>query len=215
MGKPILITGASRGLGAALAEAIAPDHHVIAVARTIGGLEDLDDRIIKAKGGSATLAPLDLTDAGAVFHLVRSVQEKFGGIAGWFHTAIQAAPLTPAHHIFEKDWTKAEALNTTGTARMIAAVAPLLDTDGFAAFFDDPNKSGKFMGAYGPTKTAQIALAQNWAVEAEKNGPKVHVLTPPPMPTALRARFYPGEDRAALTQCAQAAAQILDEIGLK
>jgi len=214
MTKPILITGASRGLGAALAEALAPRHHIIAVARTIGGLEDLDDRI-KAKGGSAILAPVDSADAGAVFHLARSLGDKLGDLCGWYHTAIQAAPLTPAHHISEKDWTKAEAMNTTGTARLIAAIAPLLDADAFAAFFDDPNAQGKFMGAYGPTKAAQIALARNWAAETAKTGPKVHILTPPPMPTALRGRFYPGESRSDLTACSAAAADILGKINLK
>ncbi|MCK4712592.1 MAG: SDR family NAD(P)-dependent oxidoreductase, partial [Marinosulfonomonas sp.] len=81
-----LITGASRGLGAALALALAPTHHIIAVARTTGGLEDLDDRI-KAKGGSTTLAPMDITQDAAMQHLCRSIFERWGGLGMWVHTA--------------------------------------------------------------------------------------------------------------------------------
>ena len=93
--KLALVTGASRGLGAALAYALSRDHHVIAVAKTVGGLEELDDRI-QAAGGQATLAPLDVTDAGAMAHLCRSIHDRWGGLDLWAHCAIHAAPLSQA-----------------------------------------------------------------------------------------------------------------------
>ncbi|MGY9046228.1 MAG: SDR family NAD(P)-dependent oxidoreductase, partial [Rhodobacterales bacterium] len=95
MTQPIaLITGASRGLGFALAEALSDTHHIVAVARTVGGLEDLDDHI-KARGGQATLAPMDITKPEAMAQLCRSVFDRWGRIALWAHAAVHAAPLTP------------------------------------------------------------------------------------------------------------------------
>ena len=95
MSKPVaLITGASRGLGAELAKALSSTHHVIAVSRTIGALEELDDQI-KKSGGSSTLAPVDLTDENAVAQLCRSIFERWGKVRLWAHTAIHAAPLGP------------------------------------------------------------------------------------------------------------------------
>ncbi|MDX1785537.1 MAG: SDR family NAD(P)-dependent oxidoreductase, partial [Roseovarius sp.] len=88
-----LITGASRGLGAALAEELAPHYHIVAVARTTGALEELDDRI-QAAGHSATLAPMDITNPDAMRQLCRSIHDRWGGVALWAHTAIHAAPLT-------------------------------------------------------------------------------------------------------------------------
>ena len=194
-----LITGASRGLGAALAEALAPKHHVIAVARTVGGLEELDDRI-KAKGGAATLAPLDVTDADAMAHMAGSIAGRWGGCALWCHTAIHAAPLTPADQIQPRDWEKSVAVNIEATRVLIAQVAPLLQSaSGHAVFFDDPRAGEKFFGSYGATKAAQMALVRSWQAETQRIGPKVSILTPEPMPTAVRARFFPGEDRAPLS----------------
>ena len=99
--KIALITGASRGLGAALAEALAPSHHVIAVARTTGALEELDDRI-KAKGGQATLAPMDVNNADAMAHLCRSIFDRWGEVDFWAHTAVHAAPIGPAATMDDK-----------------------------------------------------------------------------------------------------------------
>ena len=207
-----LITGASRGLGAALAEELAETHHIVAVARTVGGLEDLDDRI-QEKGGSATLAPLDVTDPDAMATLCRGIHDRWGKLDLWLHTAVHAAPLTPANHIDAKDMAKSIATNVTATATLIPYVAPLLGTNGTAAFFEDPVATGKFFGSYGSTKAAQIALARSWQAETENTGPKVHILTPPPMPTATRARFFPGEDRASLTTERTAARQLLSVLG--
>ena len=211
--KTVLITGASRGLGAALAEALAPTHHIIAVARTTGALEEVDDRI-QAAGGSATLAPLDITDDGAMQHLCLSIHERWGGLDLWLHTAIHGAPLSPAAHLEDKDFDRSININTRATQRLITYVAPLLlagDT-GTAVFFDDAGAGGKFHSNYGASKAAQIALVRCWQAETVKTGPDVRIVSPKPMPTGLRARFHPGEDRAALAQPKDEAARLLSEI---
>lgn len=205
-----LVTGASRGLGAALAETLAPTHHVVAVARTTGALEELDDRI-KARGGSATLAPMDVTDADAMAHLCRGIFDRWGKLDVWAHTAIHAAPLSPVDHLDSRDWDKSVATNATATQVLIGMVAPLLRTDGTAVFFDDPRGGQKFFGAYGATKTAQIALARSWAAETVRTGPRVIVAEPAPMPTATRARFFPGEDRSTLADPREEARRIVAE----
>jgi len=207
-----LITGASRGLGAALAEALAPTHHIIAVARTSGALEELDDRI-KAQGGSATLAPLDITDDGAMQHLCRSIHDRWGGVNLWLHTAIHGAPLSPADHLDAKDFDKSHAVNTKATQRLIPYVAPLLNARaGKAVFFADDRAGQKFFGSYAATKTAQIALAQSWQAETRRTGPRIDILSPNPMPSSLRARFFPGEDRAPLATAHNEAARLLPQI---
>lgn len=206
--KLALITGASRGLGAALAEALAPTHHIIAVARTTGALEELDDRI-QAKGGTATLAPMDITDPNAMATLCRGIHDRWGKLDLWLHTAIHAAPLTPANFVDPKDWNKSLAINTTATSVLIPYVAPLLGHDGHAVFFDDPKAGEKFYGTYGATKGAQMALARSWAAETVNTGPRVTIVEPAPMPTALRARFHPGEDRETLASASDEAAKIV------
>ncbi len=195
-----LITGASRGLGAAFAEVLAESHHTVAVARTTGALEELDDRI-KLAGGTATLAPMDITRTDAMAHLCHSIHERWGGLDMWIHSAVHAPPLSPVDHIDAKDWQTAVATNATATAMLIPMVAPLLRGEGSqAVFFDDPHSSEKFFGAYAASKAAQIALARAWSAETARGGPRVHVLAPNPMPTATRARFFPGEDRSILAE---------------
>jgi len=206
--KLALITGASRGLGTALAEALAQDYHIVAVARTVGALEELDDRI-KAKGGSATLAPMDVTDKGAMQTLCRGIHDRWGQLDLWLHTAVHAAPLTPADHIDAKDLEKSIAGNITATATLINYVAPLLGQSGRAVFFDDEMAGQKFFGSYGATKAAQIAIARSWQAETVRIGPRVDILTPQPMPTATRARFFPGEDRSTLHDIHAEAARLL------
>lgn len=214
MTQTALITGASRGLGAALAEALADTHHIIAVARTAGALEELDDRI-QARGGSATLAPMDVTNTDAMATLCRGIFDRWGKLGIWVHTAFHAAPLAPADHIDPKDFAKSIAGNVTATSTLITYVAPLLGAEGQALFFDDPRVGEKFFGSYAASKAGQIALARSWQAETGKLGPKVHILTPPPMPTATRARFFPGEDRAALTHASEAAAAILAQLQVR
>lgn len=209
--KIALVTGASRGLGAALAEDLAGrGYHVLAVARTVGGLEELDDRIRRA-GGSATLAPMDVAEAAAMQQLAEAVLGRWGGLDLWAHCAIHAAPLAPAPHVDGKDWAKSVLVNMDVTRGLIALLEPLLRArQGTALFFDDPRGGEKFFGAYGATKAGQIALARSWQAETASIGPRVVIARPAPMPTAVRARFFPGEDRRALTPCRDEAARILN-----
>ncbi|MCT8328572.1 SDR family NAD(P)-dependent oxidoreductase [Albidovulum sediminis] len=213
--KTALVTGASRGLGFAMAAALgAAGWHVIAVARTVGGLEELDDRIKAARGdgtgGQATLAPMDIADDKAMAHLAQSVAGRWGGLGLWVHAAIHAAPLAPAGHADMKDFDKSVATNLRATAALIPLLEPLLRARaGIALFLDDPRAGQKFFGAYGATKAAQIALAQSWQAETVKIGPRVLIETPRPMATATRARFFPGEDRAALADIHDEAARLL------
>jgi NAD(P)-dependent dehydrogenase (short-subunit alcohol dehydrogenase family) len=209
--KIALITGASRGLGAALAEALAPTHHIIAVGRTTGALEDLDDRI-KAKGSDATLAPMDITIDDAMQQLCRSIHDRWGYLDIWLHPAVHAAPLTPASHVNPKDFAKSVDINITATSRLINYVAPLLGSTGKAIFFDDARSGQPFFGSYGSSKAAQIALAKSWAEETAKTGPHVRIVTPAPMPTGTRARFFPGEDRAPLASPHDEAARLMPQI---
>lgn len=209
--KTALITGASRGLGAAIAEALATDHHVIAVARTVGALEELDDRI-RARAGQATLAPMDITIPDAMQQLCRGIHDRWGHLDVWCHTAIHAGPLAPAAHLGDKDFDRSVVVNVQATRRLIAYVQPLLGETGHAVFFDDDRAGEKFFGHYGTTKAAQIALARSWQAETERIGPKVTILSPPPMPTAVRARFFPGESRECLTDIHIAAASFAPSI---
>ncbi len=212
--KPVaLVTGASRGLGAALAHALAPTHHIIAVGRTTGALEELDDRI-KEAGGQATLAPMDILVEDAMAQLCRSIFDRWGGISVWAHTAIHAAPLNPTAHLNFKDFERSMDINAKAVGRLIPFVAPLLGEDGTALFFDDNKTGDKFFGSYGASKAAQIALAKSWQAETVNTGPKVQILEPRPMATALRARFFPGEDRAPLHDINDEAKRLLTVAGL-
>ncbi|GGL67460.1 SDR family NAD(P)-dependent oxidoreductase [Wenxinia marina] len=211
MTLPALITGASRGLGAAFAETLAGDRPVIAVARTQGALEELDDRI-KPAGGEAVLAPMDVTNDGAMQTLCRTIHDRWGGLSLWLHCAIYAAPLSPADHVAEKEMDRSLATNVAATARLIRYVSPLLKEGGRAVFFDDPRGGEKFFAAYGATKRAQIGLAEHWRAESMRVGPTVLILRPRPMATAVRARFHPGEDRTALADPREEAARLLAEI---
>lgn len=215
--KLALITGASRGIGAAMAEHLAQKGwDVVAVARTVGGLEELDDRV-KTLGlpgaGSLTLAPMDVTNEDAMRHLCRSIHDRWGGLQLWVHTAIHVTALTPAGSLDMKDLDKSIATNLRATGSLIPMVEPLLRAgNGTALFLDDPRGGEKFFAAYGTTKAAQIALAKSWQAETSRIGPRVVIATPAPMPTATRARFYPGEDRAPLADTRKEAARILDSL---
>ena len=198
MSKPLaLITGASRGLGAEFARVLSSTHHIIAVSRTVGALEALDDQI-KKSGGSSTLAPIDLTDQNAVAQLCRSIFERWGKVRLWVHTAIHAAPLGPVITVDNNDWEKSVTNNLTALAKLIPMVSPLLEEDSKVVFFEDNTIMEKFSSIYGATKAAQIHLVKTWQNECKSTGPQIYVLQPNPMPTAVRARFYPGENRKKL-----------------
>jgi len=209
-GQIALVTGASRGIGAASAEWLAArGAHVVAVARTTGALEELDDRI-SAAGGQATLAPMDVTDEGAMAHLCRSVHDRWGRADIWVHSAVHVSALTPAPHLQAKDLDKLIATNIRALARLVAFVDPLIAPSATpqAVFFDD-DWDDKFAGPYGMCKAAQRALIRSWQAETVKFPLRVHLLQPRPMPTAVRARFYPGEDRSALHPPGEEAARLL------
>lgn len=209
-----LVTGASRGLGAAVAEELGKrGAHVVALARTVGGLEALDDRI-QAAGGSATLAPIDLTNEDAVATLCRAIFDRWGRVDLLVHAAVHAPPLAPAPHGDPKDISKTFDTNVIATARVIRMVAPLLQAAkaGRAVFCDDPRAGQPFFGVYGASKAAQAALVASWQIETARIGPRVVQFTPKPMPTATRARFFPGEDRAPLSPVATEATRLLSEL---
>ena len=128
----------------------------------------------------------------------------------WAPTAIHATALSPAGSVDMKDLDKSIACNLRAASFLITMTEPLLRAgNGTAMFFDDPLPGTKFAAAYGATKAAQIAAARAWQAETAKIGPRVLIETPAPMPTAVRARFYPGEDRAPLADTAREAARLI------
>jgi NAD(P)-dependent dehydrogenase (short-subunit alcohol dehydrogenase family) len=207
-----LITGASRGFGAAAAETLAAHgYHIVALARTVGALEELDDRI-QAAGGSSTLVPLDICDEEGLKRLCLSIHERWGKVDLWLHAAIFAGPLSPTGHIPLSDWDKTLNVNIRATQRLVEMVDPLLKAGNGAAILPIDDKAGmKFFASYGAAKAAQKAIWDSWAAESVNTGPRVLTVAPKPMPTALRARFHPGEDRDALTPCKDEAARLLAE----
>jgi NAD(P)-dependent dehydrogenase (short-subunit alcohol dehydrogenase family) len=213
-----LVTGASRGLGHAVAlELGAAGAHVVALARTVGGLEEMDDAIKAAggaDGGAATVVPLDLTDEPGIARLGAAIFERWGRLDLWVHAAVHAPALSPAGHIDGKDFDRALDVNVRATQRLIRALDPLLrqSESGRAVFLADrAGENARFHGAYQATKQAQMALAAAWAREVEATpGLRVIVAVPPPMPTAVRARFYPGEDRAKLTAPSEVARRLVE-----
>lgn len=209
-GRIALVTGASRGFGFAAAEAFArAGAHVVAVARTTGGLEELDDRIART-GGSATLVPLDVTDDAGLERLGAAAFERWGRVDLWLHTAFHAPPLQPAEHIDAAELERNLAVNVRAFQRLVRVVDPLLRRSpaGLALIAADDAAGRKFHGPYALAKAAQSALTRCWAEEAARRITVAEVV-PPPMPTALRGRFYPGEDRARLTPIAAAAERLL------
>lgn len=206
-----LITGASRGLGRAIAEQLGREGwHIIAVARTTGALEELDDAIRAGGGQPATLVPLDLADPDACSYMAEHLSARFGTLQLWAHSAIHAAPLTPAGHIDKSDLTPSIATNLTATATLIGLFEPMLRAgEGTALFFDDPRGGQPFFGSYGASKAAQMALVRSWQAESQRIGPRVVIAEPRPMPTSTRARFFPGEDRTPLHAERDEAARIL------
>ncbi|WP_245895330.1 SDR family NAD(P)-dependent oxidoreductase [Pontivivens insulae] len=208
----VLVTGASRGIGRAVAEgAAARGAQVVAVARTVGGLEDLADAI-DALPGDVTLVPLDVTDEGGIQRMCAAVHERWGRADIWVHTAIYAPPLSLAPHIAVKELDKTLSINVRAVHRCVALIEPLLafSKSPRAVLMDDTVAGDPYYGAYGASKAAARALAQSWQRETAEQPLQVHLHTPPPMSTALRARFHPGENRDVLTPPAQAAGAVLD-----
>lgn len=208
-----LVTGASRGLGYALARALgARGTQVIAMARTVGGLEDLADEIEAAGGPTPTLVPLSITDDGGLQRLCRAIHDRWGHLDLVIHAAANAPPLSPAPHMAEKDFDQGIEINLRGTQRLITMTQPLLVAAaprGQFVYVADDRAAQPFFGSYGAGKTGAAALVRSWAAESARIGPKVTLFQPNPMPTALRARFFPGEDTTPLTSCANEAARLI------
>jgi NAD(P)-dependent dehydrogenase (short-subunit alcohol dehydrogenase family) len=208
-----LVTGASRGFGFACAAAMgSAGAHVLALARTVGGLEELDDKITTT-GGSTTLIPLDICDDPGLERLGVAAHDRWGRIDLWLHTAIHVAPLQPAEHIDATEQDKTLATNIRAFQRLIRIVDPLLRLSDhpLALIAADDAGARKFHGAYAAAKAAQSALTRAWAAES---GARITIaeVVPPPMPTALRARFHPGEDRAPLIPIEDAAARLMERL---
>jgi NAD(P)-dependent dehydrogenase (short-subunit alcohol dehydrogenase family) len=197
-----LVTGASRGIGAAAAVALGRrGWHVVLTARTQGGLEETDDAV-RAAGGTATLLPLDLAAGAQVDAIGPSLHARFGRLDALVHAAGVLGKLTPTSHIMDRDWEGALAVNLGAAMRLIRTAAPLLEAApaGRAVFVADARAATPraYWGTYGATKAAMEHLVRGWAAEAEGSALGVTLYDPGPTRTRLRAAAYPGEDPTGL-----------------
>lgn len=196
--KIAVVTGASRGIGyfASLAYAKA-GAHVIAIARTVGGLEELDDAI-KAEGGTCTLVPLDLLDFDAIDRLGASIHERWGKLDILLANAGILGGLSPMGHITPKNFDTVMAINVTANYRLIRSLDPLLQKSeaGRAIFMSSgaPHSCRPFWGAYAASKAAVEAMARVYANENKNNALNVNLFNPGATRTAMRAEAMPGEN---------------------
>ncbi len=200
--RVVLVTGASRGIGYALAKAFgATGAHVIAVARTTGGLEDLDDEI-QAAGGSTTLVPVDLRDHEAIDRMGLALYERFGRLDVLIGNAGELGTITPLAHMKPKEFEKMISLNVTANYRLIRSMDPLLRASpaGRAVFITSgmANQAKPFWAGYALSKAALNAMVGVYAAEMANSSVRVNLLSPGPVRTALRARAVPGEDATQL-----------------
>src|SRR6201987_4169357 len=218
MTKPLanriaLVTGASRGIGYATAIALARrGAHVVAVARTQGGLEELDDEIRK-DGGTATLVPLSLTDSDGIARLGAALNDRHGKLDILVGNAGVAGPSSPLGHIDLKLWQDTLALNTTANFQLIRCMEPLLrNSDAGRAVFmtaGSAQKAPGYRGPYAASKAALETLVRVWAAETASTPIRVNLFSPGPIRTRMRAAVYPGEDPMTLDTPEQAAEFIL------
>ena len=198
-GKLALVTGASRGIGAATAEALAKaGAHVILVARTAKALEDVEERIHEA-GGNATIAPLDLTEGESVGKLAVAVAERWEKLDVLVLNAAMLGSLTPVEHIDPKEYARILTLNVVANQALIAAFDPLLRRSGRAEIVAVTSSVGHepraFWGAYGSSKAALENLVLSYADETAHSGKmRVHVIDPGATRTRMRALAFPGEE---------------------
>jgi NAD(P)-dependent dehydrogenase (short-subunit alcohol dehydrogenase family) len=201
-GRVALVTGASRGIGHAAGRALAAaGAHVILVARTVGGLEDLDDEIQKA-GGHATLVPLDLKDFAALDRLGASIYERWGKLDAFLGNAAVLGPVTPLSHINPKQFQELVDVNITANWRLIRSLDPLLrQSDAGRVLFVTSGVARHhmpFWGGYSMSKAALESLALIYAAECAGTKVKVNLLSPGALRTVMRARAFPGEDPQTL-----------------
>jgi NAD(P)-dependent dehydrogenase (short-subunit alcohol dehydrogenase family) len=212
-GRVALITGASRGLGAAAAVELARlGAHVVITARTQGGLEDTDDAV-RAVGGTATLLPLDLREPEQIEAIAPSILARFERLDILVHAAGVLGKLTPVGHALVQDRTEVLAVNTLAAWRLIQGCeAPLRQSDaGRAVFVTDVRASEPmaYWGPYGASKAAAAHLVLTWAAEVATTKLRVNLLDPGPMRTRLRAAAFPGQDPAELPTPDSAAAALV------
>jgi NAD(P)-dependent dehydrogenase (short-subunit alcohol dehydrogenase family) len=198
-----LVTGASRGIGRAAALALAKaGAQVIAVARTEGGLAELDDEIRQATGRAATLVPLDVADGDALDQLGFALHQRFGRLDILVHAAGILGPLTPVSHIEPAHWDRVVAVNLTAAYRLIRTTEPLLRAApagrGIFLTSSRAHKPRAFWGPYGATKAGLENLVRTWADELENTTVRAVLLEPGAMRTRMRAEAMPGEDPETL-----------------
>lgn len=200
-GKVALVTGASRGIGYAVAKNLAGlGAHVICVARSVGGLEDLDDEI-RALGSSATLVPLDLKDYDGIDRMGKAIFDRWGKLDILVGNAGMLGILSPLGHIEPKLWDEVMAVNVTANWRLIRSMDPLLrrSENGRAVFMSSAaaQKFTAYWGVYSTSKAALEALVQTYANEVP-DSVDVSLVNPGPIATAMRAKAMPGEDAQTL-----------------
>jgi NAD(P)-dependent dehydrogenase (short-subunit alcohol dehydrogenase family) len=208
-----LVTGASRGLGASAAVALAREGaHIIATARTEGGLSELDDAI-KAVGGSATLVPLDIRDFDAIDRLGAAIFERWKRLDILVGNAGVLGKLTPMAHVDQKMWDEVMAVNVTANYRLIRSMDVLLrQSDAGRAVFVTSglaNKCWAYWGPYSISKAALEAMVKTYAAETATTTLKANCFSPGATRTGMRAKAMPGEDPMSLPHPDDVAAQIV------
>jgi NAD(P)-dependent dehydrogenase (short-subunit alcohol dehydrogenase family) len=201
-GRIALVTGASRGIGYAASLALArAGAHIVAVARTVGGLEELDDAI-RAAGSQATLVPLDLKDYEGIDRLALALHERFGRLDVLIGNAGILGPLSPLGHVEQKAWDDVLAVNVTANWRLICAMDPLLKFSdaGRVVFLSSgiAARAPAYWGPYAISKAALETLARTYAAETITTNVRVNLLNPGPVRTRMRAQAMPGEDPMTL-----------------
>lgn len=201
-GRIALVTGASRGIGRAAALAFArAGAHVVALARTSGALEELDDEI-RQIGGSATLVPLDLADAGGIEKLGPAVLERWGKLDILLANAGVLGSLSPLGHVTEADWAKVMDINVTANWRLLKSLDPALRASDAGRVIllssGAAHKCTAYWGPYSVSKAAVEALGRTYAAETATTPVKVTLVNPGPLRTRMRAEAMPGEDPATL-----------------
>lgn len=198
-GRVALVTGASRGIGRAVALKFAEQGaHVVALARTQGGLESLDDEI-RAIGGAATLVPLDLRKPDDIDQMGFALYQKFGRLDVLVGAAGILGALSPVSHLAPKDWDEVMAVNLTANWRLMRGFDALLrQSDAGRAIFVTAgvaSHASPYWGAYAASKAALETLARSWAAEVGRTtNLRVNLVDPGIVRTSLRAKAFPGED---------------------
>jgi NAD(P)-dependent dehydrogenase (short-subunit alcohol dehydrogenase family) len=215
-GKVVLVTGASRGIGyQAALEAARRGAHVVAVARTVGGLEELDDEI-QDLGSSTTLVPLDLRDGDAIDRLGAAIFERWGALDGLIANAGQLGVLSPLPHVKPEDFEKVMAVNVTANYRLLRSTDLLLrQADAGRVVFvssSSARSARPFWGLYAASKAAVDAMAKSYAGEVAQSNVKVNVFYPGAVRTAMRAKAMPGENPDTLPTPADIAPKLVDLI---